>query len=231
MTSTVEEFSDKRTLRDIILWALFFLAWAVLRVRSPPYVIEHGADYYFAIFLFLIFMGIFLHNLGKYKTPMFISNGVWGSCSCRPIIEGDWAIFRLGGIRWGIFLKGSEKTAIVPKGSIKKVGECWFTTARTERVNLEEVPYDVQKSLEAENHNVDLIYIGYTTEYYEMVHEDFIHLERECERLNNVLSAYRKAMKGKYSAIESQVNWLDRIKGRKPKTMIDRATRSPEDEE
>ncbi len=224
----VAEFGDKSRVKDILLWAFVLIIWAILRARSPPKIIEQGADYYFGIFLFLYFMGKYIAQTGKYKTPMFIANGIHGSCSCRPVIVGDWALFRLGGIKWGLFFRGNDSSVLVPKKSVTKLGENWFSIARVERINLNQTPYKCQKVMEALNYNEDFVYVGYATEEFEIRNEDFIDLEREVENLQDVISTFKKAMKGKYSAIESQVAWLDRLKGRKPKTMQDKLTEEEE---
>lgn len=85
----------------------------------------------------------------KHLSPKIITNPIYSTISGEPsdIIAG-YAVFRLGGVNaLAMHWDGSDGTAIVPQSSVNNIGKCVVCTVRVERIEKEEIPFQIRNEL------------------------------------------------------------------------------------
>ncbi len=155
-TEDDEDSGQPKTKGD---WKRWFLNPLNLLLVFGLIIIIIGAGRWGEVELDRAFMGGFflmlasllarlIHSAWKNATPKLVTQTGWTTTTGRRIPIGNWYLYRKGEIDYGVTIKGTEGTLIVPTTANNRVGRCVIVTATGQTVPFEELPIEVQEAVE-----------------------------------------------------------------------------------
>ncbi len=196
-------------------------------------VIYDKAQFYSITALFIMFAGKMFYEYGKYQSPQLIWYKGNASINSKDYkIIGDYMIWRLGGIDWGVLsMPGNEGTLIAPRDNYLKIGDGWACNARMQFVNEMEVPQEIRRYILSNNFPTKKILMGYYAYKMEMKESKLIDLEQINQEQNRTINKIREISKGNLKDVETMVGFGKRVSATNKPGFLERLRNRNKEEE
>lgn len=155
----------------------------------------------------------------KYKTPMFVADGIHGSNYTMTVKTGLFSIYRLGDIKF-LGIEGKEGTVVVPSKMDFTLGHNKVNFCRVDKVSISQVPPNVRKEIVRHNMNTENIYYGICPLKYEIENPNIV-VQQILDRDNNeLISRKDNLLDRNREDVIREVNYATSISGTQ-KTFLD----------
>lgn len=183
---------------------------------------------------FAVLIGVMMFKLTdtylKHKTAKIVFHGGFSTTRGRRDVVGNYGVYSLGDIRFGIEVKGRDGTLVAPITASTKVGNSWVLMARVEIVDPLELPPDVMVHCKQNNYKPPY-FMGYADEeqYLDVIKDltteelkelnlpqkpTIAYLITEAKEANKTINMFKNLANMKTGSIEEFMETVKRLSKR-----------------
>lgn len=210
---------DPDSMVNILLMLGGLTIYYLFRKNSGEYYINKGL--FEAIIIFtLIVTAQTSFWWSRYKMPKVCVNGFNGSIGKRPFPCGEFFVFATGETFDPIHLEGKLATLVVPKRSVKRVGNSYVGSVKVQRWPLMELPPFVTDYImnNKDKYNTQVVYFGeYTEEFEQKNYETISEKDAKIKKLQRINNEFSQLISNQDDVLEEKINVARKLAGKEKK--------------